>query len=75
MVAPAIAQVAAEGAGRWLIAKVNTDELQGLAQRFHIGGIPTLVLFRDGREITRQSGAMNATEIRRFIEQAEAVPQ
>jgi thioredoxin 2 len=75
MVAPAIAQVAAEGAGRWLITKVNTDELQGLAQRFHIGGIPTLVLFRDGREITRQSGAMNATEIRRFIEQAEAVPQ
>jgi thioredoxin 2 len=71
MVAPELAKVAAEGAGRWLIAKVNTEELPALAQRFRISGIPTLVLFRDGQELTRQSGAMPAARIRQFIEQSE----
>jgi thioredoxin 2 len=71
VVAPELARVAGEGAGRWLIAKVNTEELPGLAQRFRISGIPTLVLFRDGREIGRQSGAMPAARIRQFIEQSE----
>ena len=71
MVAPELAKVAADGAGRWLIVKVNTEELPALAQRFRIGGIPTLALFRDGQELTRQSGAMPAARIRQFIEQAE----
>ena len=71
MVAPELAKVAADGAGRWLIVKVNTEELLGLAQRFHISGIPALVLFRDGREVARQSGSMPAAKIRQFIEHAE----
>lgn len=71
MVAPELAKVAADGAGRWLIVKLNTEELPALAQRFRISGIPTLVLFRDGREIARQSGAMSAARIRQFIEQSE----
>jgi thioredoxin 2 len=71
MVAPELAKVAADGAGRWVIAKVNTEDLPGLAQRFRISGIPTLVLFRDGCEVARQSGAMPAAKIRQFIEQSE----
>ena len=71
MLAPELARVAADGAGRWLIAKVNTEELPGLTQRFRISGIPTLVLFRDGQELRRQSGAMPAARIRQIIEQAE----
>lgn len=71
MVAPELAKVAADGAGRWLIVKLNTEELPALAQRFRISGIPTLVFFRDGQELTRQSGAMPATRIRQLIEQAE----
>lgn len=43
MVAPELARVAAEGARQWLVVKVNTEELPGLAQRFRISGIPTLV--------------------------------
>src|SRR3954471_18982282 len=39
MVAPELEKVAAEGAGRWLVAKVNTDELPRLAQRFRISSI------------------------------------
>ena len=72
MVAPELAKVAAEGAGRWLVAKVNTEELPGLAQRFRISGIPTLALFHAGREIARQSGAMPAAAIRQFIQQNQS---
>jgi thioredoxin 2 len=70
MVAPELGKVAAEGAGRWLVAKVNTDQLQNLAQRFEISGIPTLILFEGGGEVARQSGAMSASRIRQFIESA-----
>jgi thioredoxin 2 len=70
MVAPELAKVAADGVGRWLVAKVNTDQLQNLAQRFEISGIPTIILFAGGAEVSRQSGAMPATRIRQFIESA-----
>ena len=69
MVASELAKVAADGAGRWLVAKVNTEELPGLAQRFRVSAIPTLVLFKAGHEAARQAGAMPASAIRQFIEQ------
>jgi thioredoxin 2 len=69
MVAPELVKVAAEGAARWLVAKVNTEELPSLAQRFRISGIPTLALFKAGREAARQSGAMPAKMILQFIQQ------
>src|SRR4029078_32630 len=53
MVAPELAKVAAEGVGQWVIAKVDTEELPELAQRFGITGIPTLILFEKGTEIGR----------------------
>lgn len=68
MVAPEFDKVANEGAGRWLIAKVNTEELQQLSASFGIRALPTLALFRDGREVARQQGAMPAARIRQFIE-------
>ena len=69
MVAPELARVAAEGVGKWLVVKVNTEELPGLAQRFRISGIPTLALLQGGREVARKSGEMPAAEIVQFIEQ------
>lgn len=71
MVAPELVKVAADGAGRWLVAKVNTDELAGPAQRHQIQAIPTMILFQRGRAVARQSGAAMAAAIRRFIEQSE----
>jgi thioredoxin 2 len=68
MVAPEFDKVAAEGAGRWLIAKVNTEELQQLSGGFGIRAIPTMALFARGREVARQQGAMPAARIRAFIE-------
>jgi thioredoxin 2 len=70
MVAPELAKVANEGPGRWLVAKVNTEELPALAQRFGVSAIPTLALFKAGRELARQAGAMPAAAIRQFLEQA-----
>ncbi len=70
MVAPELAKIASEGAGRWLVTKVNTEELAGLAQRFRISAIPTLILFKAGREVARQAGAIPTPGIRQFIQQA-----
>lgn len=69
MVAPEIAKVAAEGVGRWIVAKLNTEELPGPAQRFRVSAIPLMVLFKEGREVARQAGAMPAQGIRQFLQQ------
>jgi thioredoxin 2 len=70
MVAPELAKIATEGAGRWLVAKVNTEQLPQLGERFRVNAIPTLVLFKAGREIARQAGALPAAAIRQFLAQA-----
>ncbi len=62
-VAPELAKLAIARAGRLVVAKVDTDMLPPLASRFGIRGIPTLILFRRGREARRVSGAMTAREI------------
>lgn len=64
--APAFEQAAAELEPAVRLAKVNTEEVQGLGQRFNIRSIPTLALFRNGREIARQAGAMGAADIVRW---------
>jgi len=45
------------------LAKVSTEEASGIAQEFGIVSIPALVLFREGREVARQVGAMPASRI------------
>jgi thioredoxin 2 len=66
--APAFAEAARELEPRYRLAKVNTEAEQGLAARFNIRSIPTLVLFRGGREIARQAGAMDANSLKRWIQ-------
>jgi len=70
MVAPELQKVAARQAGKVLVVKVNTDELQDLGQRFGIRSIPTLAVFAGGKEVTRSAGARPANEIEKLIEQA-----
>jgi thioredoxin 2 len=69
MVAPELEKVAAQTAGRILVAKVNTEELQRTAARFSIASIPTMTLMRDGLEVNRISGAHPARDILTFVEQ------
>lgn len=56
MVAPLVDELAQAHVGRLLVAKVDTDHAQGVAQRFAIRGIPTLILFQDGVEVGRSVG-------------------
>ena len=52
---------------RLRLAKVDTDAEPELGRRFAIRSIPTLILFRGGREIARQSGALSADDIDRWV--------
>jgi thioredoxin 2 len=65
--APAFAQVAGELRGRAQLAKVNTEAEPQLASRFGIRSIPTLVVFRGGRELERMSGALDARRLSAWI--------
>jgi len=67
--APAFERVAGELATEVRLAKVNTDAAQALAARMGIRSIPTLILFKDGRETDRISGALDAAGLRRWIAQ------
>jgi thioredoxin 2 len=65
--APAFASAAAELEPRVRLAKVNTEVEQELAGRFGIRSIPTLAVFRNGRETARQAGAMDLSTLLRWI--------
>lgn len=71
MVAPEFVKVAAAGAGRWIVAKVNTEEVPALGERFRVRAIPTMIVVRAGAEVARQAGAMPAARIQQFIEATE----
>jgi thioredoxin 2 len=65
--APQFEAAARELQTRVLFAKVNTEEAQAVAARAGIRAIPTLALFRDGHEIARTSGAMDARTLINWI--------
>ncbi|MES2179395.1 MAG: thioredoxin [Gemmatimonadota bacterium] len=67
MMAPAVAALAKEVAGRALIAKLDTDAAQRTASRFQIRGIPTSIVFRGGREVARQTGAVPLGTLRSML--------
>jgi thioredoxin 2 len=68
--APAYAEAARriEPAARF--AKLNTEEAQAVAGRYGIRSIPTLIVFKGGREVARQSGAMSADALARWVSAA-----
>ena len=56
MLAPAVAQIAAECEGKIKVGKVNVDEEPELAQRFGIMSIPTVLAFKDGKKVNQSIG-------------------
>ena len=66
MMAPQFEQAAAQLEPRVRLAKVDTEAQPALGGRFAIRSIPTLALFRDGREIARQAGALGTADIVRW---------
>lgn len=65
--APQYAQAATELEPKIRLAKLNTDVAQNIAGEFGIRSIPTLVLFKSGREVARQAGAMGKSDIIRWV--------
>ena len=66
MMAPEFDKAAARLEPKLRLAKVNTEAAQNLGARFGVQAIPTMILFRNGREVARQSGAMQEAAIARF---------
>jgi thioredoxin 2 len=67
MMAPVFQQVAAEMGTRVRFAKVDTEAHSQVSMRHHIKGIPSLILFRNGTEAARTSGAMDAHALKRWL--------
>ncbi|MEV4141493.1 thioredoxin [Dactylosporangium sp. NPDC049742] len=71
-VSPALEQVATELAGTVKLVKVDIDKAPALSRRFDVRAVPTLMIVKDGKIVARQSGAANATVLRRWVEQSLA---
>ena len=67
MMAPAFEATAAQVAPQVRLAKVDTEAEPGIAGRFGIRSIPTLIAFANGREIARQSGALGTSQLLQWI--------
>ena len=74
MVAPELEKVAANHAGRYLVVKINTDALPEFSDRYTIRSIPTMMVFVEGREVGRTSGARPARDIEAFVGHAVRTP-
>ncbi len=68
MMAPSVDALAHERAGTALVAKVDTEAATQTAERFRITGIPTSIVFRNGQEVKRQSGAMPLGALRAMLD-------
>jgi thioredoxin 2 len=70
MMAPFVDEVAAAYQGRALVAKVDTDHAQRVTQPFGIRGIPTTIVFKDGKEVARQVGAVPRAGLEELLKKA-----
>lgn len=61
--APTLEEIAKESGGRFKIAKVNVDEHSELAGRFDVMNIPTMIFFKNGKEVARLTGLMPKAKI------------
>lgn len=68
MLMPILANLAAEYRGRFILAKVNTEEQQALAAEFGIRSLPTVQLFKSGRPVDQFMGALPEGQIREFLD-------
>lgn len=70
MMAPEFAKAARTLNGSARFAKINTEDFPAASQRLGIRGIPLLILWKNGREVARLSGARPAADIEAFVRQA-----
>jgi len=68
MIAPLLDEVAQSYAGKLKVAKVNIDQNQKTPRSYGIRGIPTLMIFKDGKVEATQIGAVNKTQLTNLID-------
>ena len=67
MMAPILDEVARRRQGELLVTKLDTDRNPQTGQRFGVRGIPTLIVFREGKEVARKVGAVPPGELDAFL--------
>src|SRR5687767_13072299 len=72
MMAPAVDALAHAQQGRALVAKLDTEPARRTAAAFGIRGIPTVIVFRGGKEVARRSGAMPLADLSAMLAAAVA---
>lgn len=68
MLGPVIEKLAGELADTVTIGKLNVDDNPGVAQQFGVMSIPTLILFKDGKEVAKTMGFQPEPALKQFIE-------
>ncbi|WP_322994608.1 thioredoxin TrxA [Castellaniella sp.] len=70
MIAPLLDEAAAKYQGRVTIAKLNVDENPDSATKYGVRGIPTLMLFKDGKVTTTKVGALSRVQLQAFLDES-----
>jgi thioredoxin 1 len=70
MVAPALEEIGQEYAGRLTVAKVNVDENPMTPNQYSVRGIPTMILFKNGKPAATQVGALPKSRLKAWIDSA-----
>ena len=70
MVTPVLEELATEYDGKALIGKVNVDDAPGLAEKFSVSSIPTLLVIKDGDEVSRFVGVTAKGDLTKALDDA-----
>jgi len=68
MIGPIVEESAKEYADRLTVAKLNVDENPNTPTRYHVRGIPTLMLFKDGQPVATHVGSLSKGQLQAFID-------
>ena len=68
-IGPALEEISGEMEGQIKIAKVNIDDNPDTPAKFHVRGIPTLMIFKDGQVVATKVGAMTKTKLEEWVKE------
>jgi thioredoxin 1 len=67
MMAPELQKFAQKNTGKLRVVKIDIDKNPKVAQQFNIQGVPTLILFKEGKVLWRQSGALSSNQMEQGV--------
>jgi len=69
MLAPIIEELAKDYEGKMKVGKLDVDQNQALAQKYNVMGVPTVVIFKKGQEVKRQTGVAPKEEYAKLLDE------